>query len=60
MVGTQKGEIIILGMGNTFFGDDGVGIVIAEKLKIILAENENITVEETNWGGFRIICGLDK
>lgn len=55
MVGTQKGEIIILGMGNKFFGDDGVGIVIAEKLKIILAENENITVEETNWGGFRII-----
>jgi hydrogenase maturation protease len=50
-----KGEIIILGMGNKFFGDDGVGIVIAEKLKDLLAENNNINVEETNWGGFRII-----
>jgi hydrogenase maturation protease len=50
-----KGEIIILGMGNNFFGDDGVGIVIAEKLKNLLAENDIINVEETNWGGFRII-----
>jgi len=50
-----KGEIIILGMGNKFFGDDGVGIVIAEKLKEHLTDFPQITVEETNWGGFRII-----
>ena len=50
-----KGEIIILGMGNKFFGDDGVGIVVAEKLKSILYDETNIKVEETNWGGFRII-----
>jgi hydrogenase maturation protease len=42
-------------MGNKLFGDDGVGIVIAEKLKSILADNDIINVEETNWGGFRII-----
>lgn len=52
---TQKGEIIILGMGNKFFGDDGVGIVIAEKLKELIADIPQIKVEETNWGGFRII-----
>jgi hydrogenase maturation protease len=52
---TQKGEIIILGMGNKLFGDDGVGIVIAEKLKVFLADIPQIKVEETNWGGFRII-----
>jgi len=50
-----KGEIIILGMGNKFFGDDGVGIVIAERLKSILNEISDVKVEETNWGGFRII-----
>ncbi len=55
MEGTEKGEIIILGMGNKFFGDDGVGIIIAEKLKELLTDIPQINVEETNWGGFRII-----
>jgi hydrogenase maturation protease len=50
-----KGEIIILGMGNKFFGDDGVGIIIAEKLKELLIGIPEINIEETNWGGFRII-----
>jgi hydrogenase maturation protease len=50
-----KENLIILGMGNKFFGDDGVGIIIAEKLSEILKDQNNITVEETNWGGFRII-----
>ena len=50
-----KSEIIILGMGNKFFGDDGVGIIVAEKLKSILGKNSDVKVEETNWGGFRII-----
>ncbi len=52
---TSKEDLIILGMGNKFFGDDGVGIIIAEKLSEILKDQNNITVEETNWGGFRII-----
>jgi hydrogenase maturation protease len=45
-------------MGNKFFGDDGVGIVIAEKLKSILSSRLSrtaVTVEETGWGGLRII-----
>ena len=55
MEGIDKGKTIILGMGNKFFGDDGVGIVIAERLKEIYESFPQITVEETNWGGFRII-----
>jgi hydrogenase maturation protease len=55
MDGINKGEIIILGMGNKFFGDDGVGIIIAERLKEILKDIPEVTVEETNWGGLRII-----
>lgn len=55
MEGKKKGKIIILGMGNKLFGDDGVGIVIAEKLKEIISDHPQIKVEETNWGGFRII-----
>ncbi|MDX1700093.1 MAG: hydrogenase maturation protease [Melioribacteraceae bacterium] len=48
-------KTLILGMGNKYFGDDGVGIIIVEKLSSLLKNHTNIKVEETNWGGFRII-----
>jgi len=48
-------QTLILGMGNKLFGDDGVGIVVAERLQEILVENDQIKIESTNWGGFRII-----
>jgi hydrogenase maturation protease len=55
MIELAKDEILILGMGNKFFGDDGVGIIIAEKLRNLLTDFKQIKVEDTNWGGFRII-----
>lgn len=48
-------KIKIIGMGNELFGDDGIGILIAEKLSIVLKSNDLISIESTNWGGFRII-----
>jgi len=48
-------KLLILGMGNKLFGDDGVGIVVAERLQELLNEYENVDIEETSWGGFRII-----
>ena len=48
-------KIVILGMGNTLLSDDGIGIVIANKLHDIYEENEFVDVRETSWGGFRII-----
>ena len=42
-------------MGNKLFGDDGIGIIVAEKLKELLDKFDNIDIEETCWGGFRII-----
>jgi hydrogenase maturation protease len=51
----QKGELIILGMGNKLFGDDGAGVIVAEKLSALLSECKQIAIEETNWGGLRII-----
>jgi hydrogenase maturation protease len=46
---------IVLGMGNTLLGDDGVGILIARRAKALLAGNPQVCIEETEWGGFRII-----
>ena len=51
----NSAELIILGMGNKLFGDDGIGIVIAQKLKEYFKGVDSIYVEESNWGGFRII-----
>jgi hydrogenase maturation protease len=48
-------QTLILGMGNRLFGDDGVGIEIAERLQDLLSESEYVKIETTNWGGFRII-----
>jgi hydrogenase maturation protease len=45
----------ILGMGNKFFGDDGAGIVVAEKLEKHLFDILDVKVETTSWGGLRII-----
>lgn len=51
----KENSLIILGMGNKLLGDDGVGVLIAEKLKEILKHDNSITIDETNWGGFRVI-----
>ena len=51
----NSAELIILGMGNKLFGDDGIGIVIAQKLKNYFMGLDSVVVEESNWGGFRII-----
>jgi hydrogenase maturation protease len=46
---------VIVGMGNVLFGDDGVGIVVARSLARILGNTPGVSVEETGWGGLRII-----
>ena len=48
-------KIVILGMGNTLLTDDGIGIVIANKLHELYDDHECVDVKETSWGGFRII-----
>jgi len=48
-------RLLILGMGNTLFSDDGVGIAVVRELRERFRQNEHIEVLETSWGGFRII-----
>ena len=48
-------KLLILGMGNTLFSDDGVGIAVVRELQKCYHQNEDIAVVETSWGGFRII-----
>jgi hydrogenase maturation protease len=48
-------KLIIIGMGNTLLSDDGVGIVVAERLAEIFRGNDAVEVIPASWGGFRII-----
>lgn len=48
-------DILVLGMGNTLLGDDGVGIYIVNELEKIIGKHEGIDFESISWGGFRVI-----
>ncbi|HJY64208.1 MAG TPA: hydrogenase maturation protease [Ignavibacteria bacterium] len=48
-------KLIILGMGNTLLGDDGVGIYVVQELRNRCSAVEGIDFEYVSWGGFRII-----
>jgi hydrogenase maturation protease len=48
-------KTIILGMGNTLLSDDGIGIVIKRYLEKIISNENDVTLCETSWGGFKII-----
>lgn len=51
----MKLPLIILGLGNKILGDDGAGILVAEKLKKRLQNIPQIKVHTTSLGGLRII-----
>jgi hydrogenase maturation protease len=46
---------LILGVGNTLFCDDGIGIYVARELKIVLKNNQDISVEEASVGGITLM-----
>ena len=48
-------NLIVLGMGNTLLGDDGIGIYVARELEKRISPHVGICFEYVTWGGFRII-----
>jgi len=48
-------NLVVLGMGNTLLGDDGVGIYVAQELEKKCPVKEGTCFEYVSWGGFRII-----
>lgn len=54
----MKNDILVLGMGNSILGDDGVGIYIVNELEKIIGKHQGIDYKCISWGGFRIIDAL--
>ncbi|MFH1681673.1 MAG: hydrogenase maturation protease [Candidatus Eisenbacteria bacterium] len=46
---------LVLGLGNPILRDDGVGIRVAERLRPLLADRPDVTVDEDFWGGLRLM-----
>ena len=55
-------KTLIMGIGNSLLGDDGVGVHIARRLSRLI-EDENVDVMDANMGGLNLldfILGYDK
>ncbi len=56
-------KTLILGVGNTLYCDDGIGIYIAGELNKHLKNNPDITIEEASIGGINLmelLVGYDR
>lgn len=59
----MQGKTLIVGIGNTILGDDGVGIYVARKLKDDLGRSDAIDITEASVGGLAfldLIAGYQK
>lgn len=55
-------KTLIMGVGNSLLGDDGIGVHIARRLSR-LVKDENVDIVDTNMGGLNLldfILGYDK
>ncbi|MGA9191346.1 MAG: hydrogenase maturation protease [Anaerolineales bacterium] len=54
---------LVLGLGNPILRDDGVGLRVAQALRLVLANVPGIEVDENTWGGLRLmerLVGYDR
>jgi hydrogenase maturation protease len=48
-------KTLIIGIGNTLYGDDGIGIYIARELQNRLKDKPDIVIEEASVGGINLM-----
>jgi hydrogenase maturation protease len=56
-------KTLVLGLGNPILGDDGVGLVVLERLRPLLQERPDIDLGRDYWGGLRLmerLVGYDR
>lgn len=51
----MRNKLLVLGIGNTLLGDDGVGIYVARKIGAQYQQELSIDVAETNLGGIALL-----
>jgi hydrogenase maturation protease len=56
-------KTLVLGLGNPILGDDGVGLVVLERLRPQLHDRPDIDLGQDYWGGLRLmerLVGYDR
>jgi hydrogenase maturation protease len=48
-------SVLVLGIGNTLLGDDGVGIYVARKMRETCSQEGQIDIAEANGGGIALL-----
>jgi hydrogenase maturation protease len=48
-------KTLVLGLGNPLISDDSVGLRVAARLSELLADRDDVEVEEDYWGGLRLM-----
>jgi hydrogenase maturation protease len=48
-------KTLVLGLGNPLLRDDAVGLLVAERLKQLLADRSDVEVDVDYWGGLRLM-----
>jgi len=48
-------KTLVLGLGNPLLRDDAVGLLVAEQLRPLLADQADIEVDLDYWGGLRLM-----
>jgi hydrogenase maturation protease len=46
---------LVLGLGNPLVSDDSVGLRVVTRLRELLADRPDVTVDEDHWGGLRLM-----
>ncbi|MGD8603437.1 MAG: hydrogenase maturation protease [Anaerolineales bacterium] len=56
-------KTLVLGLGNPILGDDGVGLVVVDRLRPLLENRPDVELGEDYWGGLRLmerLVGFDR
>jgi hydrogenase maturation protease len=48
-------KTLVIGLGNPLVTDDSVGLRVIERLRKLLADRSDVTVDEDYWGGLRLM-----
>jgi hydrogenase maturation protease len=59
----NKMKTLVLGLGNPILGDDGVGLVVLDRLRPLLKDRVDVELGEDYWGGLRLmerLVGFDR
>lgn len=63
IVDENRMKTLVLGLGNPILGDDGVGLVVVERLRPLLEGKPDIELGQDYWGGLRLmerLVGYDR